>query len=71
MWRRTSWEEIHFRTLQAYAAAEGLHLASGVLEVLPDGWTVLPGDRMPSAPFEHTVLVKNEVPEVLTCKKMK
>jgi len=39
-----SWEEIHFRTLQAYAAAEGLHLASGVLEVLPDGFGFLRHD---------------------------
>ena len=47
-----------------------INLGTPDVEVLPDGWTVLTGDRMPSAHFEHTVLVQDSVPEVLTCKKM-
>jgi methionyl aminopeptidase len=47
-----------------------INLGTPDVEVLPDGWTVLTGDRKPSAHFEHTVLVQDSVPEVLTCKKM-
>lgn len=59
------------RTGMTLAIEPMINLGTPEVEVLPDGWTVLTGDRMPSAHFEHTVLVKNEVPEVLTCKKMK
>jgi methionyl aminopeptidase len=37
-----------------------------VVEVLKDGWTVLTGDRASSAHFEHTVLVTEGEPEVLS-----
>lgn len=40
------------------------------VEVMPDQWTVLTEDRKPSAHFEHTVLVNDEAPEILTCKIM-
>jgi methionyl aminopeptidase len=36
------------------------------VEVLKDGWTVLTADRAPSAHFEHTVLVTEGEPEVLS-----
>jgi methionyl aminopeptidase len=36
------------------------------VEVLKDGWTVLTADRAPSAHFEHTVLVTDAEPEVLS-----
>ena len=32
----------------------------------PDGWTVLTADKRPSAHFEHTILVSNDKPEILT-----
>ncbi|MDP3683376.1 MAG: type I methionyl aminopeptidase, partial [Ignavibacteria bacterium] len=31
-----------------------------------DGWTVLTKDGLPSAHFEHTILVTNGKPEILT-----
>jgi methionyl aminopeptidase len=31
-----------------------------------DGWTVLTADGTPSAHFEHTVLINNNEPEILT-----
>jgi methionyl aminopeptidase len=31
-----------------------------------DGWTVLTADGSPSAHFEHTVLISNGKPEILT-----
>jgi methionyl aminopeptidase len=34
--------------------------------VLADGWTVVTRDGLPSAHFEHTVLVTEGEPEVLT-----
>ena len=36
------------------------------VKVLKDGWTVLTVDRAPSAHFEHTVLVTDAGPEVLS-----
>lgn len=32
----------------------------------PDGWTVVTADGLPSAHFEHTVLINNNKPEILT-----
>lgn len=37
------------------------------VEVLKDGWTVVTKDGMPSAHFEHTVLITEGQPEILTC----
>lgn len=31
-----------------------------------DGWTVLTADGLPSAHFEHTILINNDSPEILT-----
>jgi methionyl aminopeptidase len=31
-----------------------------------DGWTILTEDGMPSAHFEHTILITNSKPEILT-----
>jgi methionyl aminopeptidase len=39
---------------------------SGV-SILSDGWTVVTKDGKPSAHFEHTVLVTEGDPEILTC----
>lgn len=36
------------------------------VRVLPDGWTVVSEDGLPSAHFEHTVLVTAGEPEILT-----
>jgi len=37
------------------------------VRVLGDGWTVVARDGSPSAHFEHTVLITEGQPEVLTC----
>lgn len=39
------------------------------VKVLKDGWTVVTEDGQLSAHFEHTVLVTEEGPEILTCLK--
>lgn len=37
------------------------------VRVLSDGWTVVSADGSPSAHFEHTVLIREGEPEILTC----
>jgi methionyl aminopeptidase len=39
------------------------------VKILSDGWTVITQDGQPSAHFEHTVLVGESGPEILTCRK--
>lgn len=43
-----------------------LNLGCDEVEVLPDKWTVQTIDKMPSAHFEHTVLVTDNEPLILT-----
>jgi len=38
------------------------------VRILEDGWTVITEDRKPSAHFEHTVLVTEGEPEILTAR---
>jgi methionyl aminopeptidase len=44
-----------------------VNLGAAQVQVLEDGWTVVTRDRKPSAHFEHTVLVTDGEPEILTC----
>jgi methionyl aminopeptidase len=37
------------------------------VHILKDGWTVVTNDGKPSAHFEHTVLITESEPEILTC----
>ncbi len=37
------------------------------VQILNDGWTVVTRDGQPSAHFEHTVLITESEPEILTC----
>jgi len=46
-----------------------VNLGGSDVEVLADGWTVVTADREPSAHFEHTVLVTEGEPEILTSLK--
>ncbi len=43
-----------------------VNAGSHEVKVLHDGWTVITADRAPSAHFEHTVLVTDGEPEVLS-----
>jgi methionyl aminopeptidase len=36
------------------------------VEILADGWTVVTRDRQVAAHFEHTVLITESEPEILT-----
>jgi methionyl aminopeptidase len=44
-----------------------INLGVEKVRILEDGWTVVTEDGKPSAHFEHTVLVTENEPEVLTC----
>jgi methionyl aminopeptidase len=43
-----------------------INLGTAAVRLLDDGWTVLTADGMPSAHFEHTVLITRDEPEILT-----
>jgi len=45
-----------------------VNAGSGGVRILDDGWTVITADRKPSAHFEHTVLVTEGEPEILTAR---
>jgi len=44
-----------------------INLGGAGVRILDDGWTVITTDGKPSAHFEHTILVTENEPEVLTC----
>ena len=43
-----------------------VNLGSYEVEILKDGWTVVTRDRQPSAHFEHSVVVTEDEPEILS-----
>jgi len=45
-----------------------VNAGSAAVRILKDGWTVVTKDGQLSAHFEHTVLVTDSVPEILTCR---
>lgn len=50
----------------ALAIEPMINLGGAAIEMLDDGWTAVTRDLKPSAHFEHTVLVTNADPEILT-----
>lgn len=46
-----------------------VNLGTAQVEILSDGWTAVTKDRKSAAHFEHTVLVTEEKPEILTFLK--
>jgi Xaa-Pro aminopeptidase len=46
-----------------------INMGASAVRVLDDKWTVVTADGLPSAHFEHTVLVTKDEPEVLTWRK--
>lgn len=43
-----------------------INIGTSDVRLMDDGWTVCTADGMPSAHFEHTVLVTRDEPEILT-----
>lgn len=46
-----------------------INMGMDSVRLLDDGWTVCTADGMPSAHFEHTVLITKEEPEILTWRE--
>jgi methionyl aminopeptidase len=44
-----------------------VNLGRPEIKHLADGWTVVTADGTPSSHFEHTVLITEGEPEILTC----
>ena len=45
-----------------------INCGTAAVRLLEDGWTVCTADGMPSAHFEHTVLITKDAPEILTLR---
>jgi methionyl aminopeptidase len=50
----------------ALAIEPMINMGKAKVRVLEDQWTVVAADGLPSAHFEHTVLVTDGPPEILT-----
>lgn len=46
-----------------------VNAGSASIKVLSDKWTVVTQDGLPSAHMEHTILITDTNPEILTCQK--
>lgn len=46
-----------------------VNAGAAAVRVQSDGWTVVSQDGLPSAHFEHTVLITEGEPEILTCRE--
>lgn len=46
-----------------------VNAGTAAVRVLPDGWTVVSQDGLPSAHFEQTVLITEAEPEISTCRE--
>jgi len=46
-----------------------VNLGAAAVRTLGDQWTVVTADGMPSAHFEHTILITKEQPEILTWRE--
>ena len=55
------------RTGMTLAIEPMVNAGGPAVEILRDGWTVVTKDGQPSAHFEHTVLITDSEPEILTC----
>ena len=49
-----------------FAIEPMINMGTSEVKVLKDGWTVVTSDGKPSSHFEHTILVTNGRPEILT-----
>jgi len=54
------------QTGMVFAIEPMINMGTSEVKFLDDGWTVETSDGKPSAHFEHTVLITEEKPEVLT-----
>lgn len=46
-----------------------VNMGAPAVRILDDNWTVVTADGLPSAHFEHTILITKGEPEILTCRE--
>ncbi len=46
-----------------------VNMGTSAVKILADGWTVVTADKRPSSHFEHTVLITQGEPEILTWRE--
>ncbi|MCQ2383176.1 MAG: M24 family metallopeptidase, partial [Clostridia bacterium] len=63
---KTGYQNTVLKAGMTIAIEPMLNLGGDDVEVLEDKWTVKTIDNMPSAHFEHTVLVTEDEPVLLT-----
>jgi len=56
----------HLQAGMVFAIEPMINIGSEKVRILEDGWTVVSEDGAPSAHFEHTVLITEDRPEILT-----
>ncbi|MGF1657212.1 MAG: type I methionyl aminopeptidase [Verrucomicrobiales bacterium] len=59
----------HFRPGMTLAIEPMVNFGRPEVKILADHWTVITADRQPSAHFEHTILVTEGEPEILTWRE--
>ena len=59
-------EGIFLEPGMALAIEPMVNMGGWEVEIKDDGWTVVTKDRLPSAHFEHTLVITKNGPEVLT-----
>lgn len=64
--QRSYYPNDKLRKGQAIAIEPMVNLGTYSVKTLSDGWTVVTADKKPSAHFEHTVLIEDDGPVILT-----
>jgi len=59
------------RTGMTLAIEPMINMGEAAIFTKPDGWTVVTRDHKPSAHYEHTILILNGEPEILTKHSLK
>jgi methionyl aminopeptidase len=66
---RTPGATAKLRSGMTLAIEPMVNMGRAAVKLLPDNWTVITADQLPSAHFEHTVLVTKGDPEILTWRE--
>jgi methionyl aminopeptidase len=66
---RTPGTTAKLRSGMTLAIEPMVNMGRPTVRVLPDDWTVVTADHLPSAHFEHTVLITKGEPEILTWRE--
>jgi methionyl aminopeptidase len=65
---RNVFPNVKLRTGMALAIEPMVHMGRKEIVTLPDGWTVVTKDGSPAAHFEHTIIVQENKPLILTLR---